>query len=62
MKLRSLVLAAAQDHFRIFAERLDKISGGSVKVEVLAAEPPDSFAANYYWPAEQKPAAKKAVK
>jgi len=28
---------AAQDHFRIFAERLDKISGGSVKVEVLAA-------------------------
>src|SRR3954465_2737991 len=28
---------AAQDHFRIFADRLDKISGGSVKVEVLAA-------------------------
>jgi TRAP-type mannitol/chloroaromatic compound transport system substrate-binding protein len=27
---------AAQDHFRIFAERLDKISGGSLKVEVLA--------------------------
>jgi hypothetical protein len=23
---------AAQDHFRMFAERLDKISGGSVKV------------------------------
>ena len=28
---------AAQDHFRIFADRLDKISGGNVKVEVLAA-------------------------
>src|SRR5262245_33509514 len=28
---------AAQDHFRIFADRLDKISGGTVKVEVLAA-------------------------
>jgi TRAP-type mannitol/chloroaromatic compound transport system substrate-binding protein len=27
---------AAQDHFRIFADRLDKISGGQVKVEVLA--------------------------
>jgi len=28
---------AAQDHFRMFAERLDKISGGQVKVEVMAA-------------------------
>jgi TRAP-type mannitol/chloroaromatic compound transport system substrate-binding protein len=28
---------AAQDHFRIFADRLDKISGGNVKVEVMAA-------------------------
>jgi TRAP-type mannitol/chloroaromatic compound transport system substrate-binding protein len=28
---------AAQDHFRIFADRLDKISSGSLKVEVLAA-------------------------
>ncbi|HEX6157976.1 MAG TPA: TRAP transporter substrate-binding protein, partial [Burkholderiales bacterium] len=28
---------AAQDHFRIFADRLDKISGGSVKIEVMAA-------------------------
>src|SRR4051812_9376116 len=29
--------SAAQDHFRIFADRLDKISGGNVKVEVMAA-------------------------
>ena len=28
---------AAQDHFRMFAERLDKISSGQVKVEVMAA-------------------------
>ena len=28
---------AAQDHFRVFADRLDKISGGQVKVEVMAA-------------------------
>ena len=28
---------AAQDHFRIFADRLDKISGGQVKVDVMAA-------------------------
>ena len=28
---------AAQDHFRVFADRLDKISGGNVKVEVMAA-------------------------
>ena len=28
---------AAQDHFRVFADRLDKISGGTVKVEVMAA-------------------------
>jgi len=28
---------AAQDHFRIFADRLDKISSGSLKVEVMAA-------------------------
>jgi len=28
--------AAAQDHFKIFAERLEKISGGQLKVEVLA--------------------------
>ncbi len=27
---------AAQDHFRMFAERLDKISGGQLKVDVLA--------------------------
>ncbi|HKQ28412.1 MAG TPA: C4-dicarboxylate ABC transporter, partial [Burkholderiales bacterium] len=29
--------AAAQDHFKIFAERLDKLSGGQLKVEVMAA-------------------------
>src|SRR4051812_21338285 len=29
--------SAAQDHFRIFADRLDKISGGSIKIEVMAA-------------------------
>jgi TRAP-type mannitol/chloroaromatic compound transport system substrate-binding protein len=28
---------AAQDHFRIFADRLDKISSGTLKVEVMAA-------------------------
>jgi len=28
---------AAQDHFRIFADRLDKISSGSLKVDVMAA-------------------------
>ena len=28
---------AAQDHFRMFGERLGKISGGQVKVEVMAA-------------------------
>src|SRR3954470_18244801 len=28
---------AAQDHFRIFAERLEKISSGTIKVEVMAA-------------------------
>jgi TRAP-type mannitol/chloroaromatic compound transport system substrate-binding protein len=28
---------AAQDHFRMFADRLDKISGGQVKVEVMPA-------------------------
>jgi TRAP-type mannitol/chloroaromatic compound transport system substrate-binding protein len=28
---------AAQDHFRIFAERLEKITGGSLKVDVMAA-------------------------
>ncbi len=28
---------AAQDHFRIFADRLEKITGGTLKVEVMAA-------------------------
>jgi len=28
---------AAQDHFRIFADRLDKISSGSLKIEVMSA-------------------------
>jgi TRAP-type mannitol/chloroaromatic compound transport system substrate-binding protein len=28
---------AAQDHFRVFAERMEKISGGQVKVEVMSA-------------------------
>jgi TRAP-type mannitol/chloroaromatic compound transport system substrate-binding protein len=29
--------AAAQDHFKIFGERLEKLSGGQLKVEVMAA-------------------------
>jgi TRAP-type mannitol/chloroaromatic compound transport system substrate-binding protein len=29
--------SAAQDHFRIFGDRLEKISGGQIKVEVMAA-------------------------
>ncbi len=29
--------SAAQDHFRMFADRLDKITGGQLKVEAMAA-------------------------
>ncbi len=29
--------SAAQDHFKLFGERLEKVSGGTIKVEAMAA-------------------------